>query len=292
MRDGVCPECLTWICEKLNISTYGYDVTKRCFIKHVAKSRNYPALVYYAVNGHMYFITNQDEVYKLVRRARDIEVNIKSQLVKETEEEKTKKQTRKSIYTELTILENIPVQELDQYKNTIVIYSGRDEDGFSTTNLNQELDQIIQHYNYVPDAYKMRYSKFKCTRLHFNKDGRNIILEVDPNDQSTTNWKDVKALCEKNNVDFKNQTLASLVKEMRDRFYDSKSLRVDLTAEKEKMHKECGICTDCKKKITLKGCHLDHILPLACGGDNSSEINFFVRSAILLRPRKNMKMDT
>ena len=84
-------------------------------------------------------------------------------------------------------------------------------------------------------------------------------------------WKDVKTLCETNKIDFKNQTLSSLVKEMRDRFYDSKSVRVDLSAVREEMYNECKVCVDCKNSVTLKGCQLDHIVPLACGGDNSKE---------------------
>ena len=36
LQSGVCPQCLTWICEKLNISTYAFDVTRKCFIKNVA----------------------------------------------------------------------------------------------------------------------------------------------------------------------------------------------------------------------------------------------------------------
>ena len=90
-QTGVTPECLTWICEKLNISTYSFDVTRKCFIKHIAKSRNYPCLVYYCVNEHMYWITDNDEVQKLVKRARDVEVNVKSELLPK-DEEKGKKE--------------------------------------------------------------------------------------------------------------------------------------------------------------------------------------------------------
>ena len=53
LDQGVCSECLLSICKKLNISCYGFDVTKKCFIKNVAPSRNYPVLVYYSVNQHV-----------------------------------------------------------------------------------------------------------------------------------------------------------------------------------------------------------------------------------------------
>ena len=73
-------------------------------------------------------------------------------------------------------------------------------------------------------------------------------------------------------MDLKNQTLASLVKEMRDRFYSSKSIRHVFTLEERKeLHQECPTCAECKKKLTLKQINVDHIVPLACGGDNSRE---------------------
>ena len=167
LDQGVCSECLLSICKKLNISCYGFDVTKKCFIKNVAPSRNYPVLVYYSVNQHMYWITDQAEVQSLVKRARDIEVNIKSELIKESPEEKGKKAEKKNIYKELPILENIPISELENHRNCIIIYSGLDEEGYCKTNLNKELDQIIEQYNYIPDTRKMKYQKFKCTRIPF-----------------------------------------------------------------------------------------------------------------------------
>ena len=67
-QTGVTPECLTWICEKLHISTCAFDITRKCFIKHITQNRNYPCLVYYCVNQHMYWITDNDEVQKLVKK--------------------------------------------------------------------------------------------------------------------------------------------------------------------------------------------------------------------------------
>ena len=47
------------------------------------------------------------------------------------------------------------------------------------------------------------------------------------------NYKDVKVLCEKVNIEFENQSFSTLVKQLKDRFYDSKSIRHKFT-EKER----------------------------------------------------------
>ena len=55
---------LNYICKLLKISCYAFDITNKCFIKTIAKSRNVDALVYYCMNNHMYPITNKIEVDK------------------------------------------------------------------------------------------------------------------------------------------------------------------------------------------------------------------------------------
>ena len=74
---GVSPKMLNYICKKLNISCYAFDITKNCFLKYITKNRNYDAFVYYCVNEHLYFISDKSEVLKLTASARDIETKIK-----------------------------------------------------------------------------------------------------------------------------------------------------------------------------------------------------------------------
>ena len=55
-ENGISPKCLNAICDKYDIAHYAFDVNKNCFIKNISKHRQHKALVYFAVNDHMYLI--------------------------------------------------------------------------------------------------------------------------------------------------------------------------------------------------------------------------------------------
>ena len=70
IKDGVSPDMLKQICMREDISHYCFDITRKCFSKHVSKHRNYPSLVYYCINNHMYWISDKEKAYNLVQQAR------------------------------------------------------------------------------------------------------------------------------------------------------------------------------------------------------------------------------
>jgi hypothetical protein len=48
-------------------------------LKHISSSsRNHPALIYYAVGGHMYWVNDKEVANSLVKKAYDRESKIKS----------------------------------------------------------------------------------------------------------------------------------------------------------------------------------------------------------------------
>ena len=67
--------CIESLCKKYHISHYAYDICNKNFLKYVSKTRNYPALVYYAVDNHMYLIKDQDLVKSLVEKAKLRDIN-------------------------------------------------------------------------------------------------------------------------------------------------------------------------------------------------------------------------
>ena len=252
LEDGVSPHMLNEICKKLNISHYAFDITKQCFIKYISTSCNYPALVYYCVNNHMYWISDKKAAISLIRRSVSIEKKIKSICIEDDD-------TKTNIYKERDLHENIGIENLLNYKRSTIIYT--------KTNLNDELYEIIARYNYIPE---IKNNKYTITQIKFNFEQSDVILAIDPNDCKVITYKRIQQLCTKHKIEFKNQTFGNLVRELREKFFNEKSIRHNFTVEERKniYVSEGKICKKCKKELTEKNYQIDHIIPLACGGDN------------------------
>jgi len=184
--DGISPRCVNSICEKYDISHYAFDISKKCFVKNISKNKNHKALIYFAVNNHMYLI---------------LEGAVRKSLV-----EKTK------------------VKE-----------------SFNTSLLENEEEK--EDINYV----------FAC----------------DPNDVNQISFKEIKVLCEKNSIPFKNQTFTQLVTQMRVKYFDELKGRIKFSKEFKQLvlNKSKGKCACCNCKIDKKF-HTDHIIPLSNNGTN------------------------
>ena len=185
ISQGVNPKCLTFICKTLNISCYSYDITQKCFMKYVTPCRHYDALVYYCINNHMYWISDQKAALCLIRRAADVEHKIKSVALPDEPTE------NKNVYDKMDILDHLLIEDLTKHKDKIVIYDQSD--------LNDELDEIIRIYKYIP---KVRNNKFAITEIHFDMHGHNIYLATDPNDTRVISYKGIKTLCERHDLEF------------------------------------------------------------------------------------------
>ena len=103
----------------------------------------------------MYYISDQQAVLDHSRRAREIETKISTHMLSLDEEEKVNRFEGK------TILENIPVKELINHDNCIIIYNST----YGNKNdLNDELDEIIEHYKYIPT---IKNNKIQVVRMNF-----------------------------------------------------------------------------------------------------------------------------
>ena len=109
-----------------------------------------------------------------------------------------------------------------------------------------------------------------CMRIQFNLDGLDIAMSADHNRKTSINtWRDVKNYCDKLNIKFTNQSFVSVLREERDRFFAIERLRFNKKQRREIYNKSNRKCNHCTKAIELSGMQIDHIKPLASGGDNS-----------------------
>jgi len=177
------------ICEKLDISHYAFDVTRKCFFKYVSKCHNYEPLVYYAVNNHMHWVSDKNASLSLIRNSQDINTKFKSICLTDDETDKV------NIY-DLDIKENISINDLQENKNSTIIYT--------KNNLNEELDEIIKTYKYIP---AIKNDKYNITQIHIKQ--FNIYLVAF--DEKKFTYQQIQELCKTHKIEWKNQTLTSFV---------------------------------------------------------------------------------
>ena len=146
ISQGVRAQTLNSILRANDVSYHSFDIMSKCFDKYISKHRNYPSLVYYAVNNHMYYVGDHAAAMSLIQSSRDFETNINSEMVQKFEGVSRYVDEHRKVKT---IFENVPVVELadPSYKNSIVFYTELDH-------LEDILIEIIRHHNYIPTKIK------------------------------------------------------------------------------------------------------------------------------------------
>ena len=254
-EQGVTPACVNSICETYDITHYAFDVNRSCFIKNLSTNRNHKALIYFAVNNHMYLI--QDEVMRksLVEKVK-VKENFNTSLLSNDDHEQD------NIFDTYDIIVNPTSHFETNSKDTIYMYSRPGK-----TNINDIFQQLIPVHG-VP--VNLRCKKTKIISFKYVKDKINYVFACDPNDVNQVTFKEVKVLCEKNDLSFKNQTFMYVVKQLRTKYFDELNGRIHFNKEfkqlvLDKSKNKCAKCDCCLKG---KKNEIDHIRPLSNGGTN------------------------
>jgi 5-methylcytosine-specific restriction enzyme A len=254
VEHGITPQCVNSICEKYDITHYCLDVHKSIIIKNISKNRNYKSLIYFSVNNHMYLIMDDVMRKSLVETVKEKE-NWNTSLLSDEVEEKT------NIYDDYDIIEN-PKTFFTETKNTIYMFSR-----LGTTSINDIFQSLIVDHG-VPDNIKCKKTKIEAFK--YKKNNIIYMFVCDPNAVHNITYKEVKVLCEKNDLPFKNQTFMHVVKQLRTKYFDEITGRIKFTKEFKEMvlEKSKKKCAGCKCCLKAKKYDIDHIRPLANGGTN------------------------
>jgi 5-methylcytosine-specific restriction endonuclease McrA len=254
VEHGITPQCVNSICEKYDITHYCLDIHKSVIIKSLSKNQNHKALIYFSVNNHMYLILDSEMRKSLVETVKEKE-NFNTSLLSDEVEEKT------NIYDDYDIIEN-PTTFFTETKNTIYMFSR-----LGTSSINDVFQSLIVDHG-VPS--NIRCKKTKIEGFKYKKNNIIYMFVCDNNALHNITYKEVKVLCEKNDLPFKNQTFMQVVKQLRSKYFDEITGRIKFTKEfKEKvLEKSEKKCAGCKCCLKAKKYEIDHIKPLASGGTN------------------------
>jgi len=258
------PAFIEFFCKKFGISHYAYDIHKVCFMKYVHKNQNHRALCYYAMNNHMYLVKNKDLVKSMVEKAKAPEHKINTSLL-ELDEVKNYYKNADDTYKTINLNETVETikSNIIKYSNCVMMYSR------TTHNINDVFEEFIKIFNTFPVIKKC--NKTNIMEFHFKPSKDNLIIfTCDPNDINVITYEQVKELCIKNKVEWKNQTYTGFITQLKNNFYDelngrikfSKEQRLELATESKFI---CNMCKCCIKEVKYE---IDHKIPLSGGGTN------------------------
>ena len=256
--DGLTITDVGYICTHYKIPMYAFDQSEnlQLRIKPPQGSHHYPPLVFFAIDNHMYMIINKPYIESVCKR------HASKSLKTEVFESETKKENK----FERPIYRNLSVNELKGIKDSVVIY-----DCASLKPIFLEIfktdDTICKTRSQGTRIIEIDYnSNLLCLNPNYN-----IVIEVNDDELTYMNWKDMKKICDDNGIEFRNQSMPTIVNQIKDKVMKIKSERILFTQEERLQikNKSNGKCNNCE--TSLKKFHVDHIIPLASGGTNDDD---------------------
>ena len=220
----------------------------------MSNNRNHKALIYFSVSNHMYLILDEAIRKSLIEKVK-VKENFNTSMLSNDDTEKD------NIFDTYNIVVN-PTSYFTEENDTIYMYSRQGK-----TNINDIFQNLVQVHGVPKD---LRCKKTKIVSFRYVKNKINYVFACDPNDVHQISFREVKALCEKNSLPFKNQTFMQVVKQLRTKYFDEINGRIHFSKEfkqlvLDKSKNKCAKCDCCLKG---KKYEVDHIRPLSNGGTN------------------------
>lgn len=262
-----CEEILRF-CQFYKISMYALDVNNKVFFKWIAKverddgtytSSNYPALIFYMINQHLYPVTDKPTRERIVKQESFKERKDSSYSLILCNKHESKDVERDIIERfELPFYEDIKIEDLSKYKNCNIFYHKLD--------LYDVLVKLILERNV---QYESVYKGDNIVKIKIEND---VMLYSNVNHTFGGDWNLAIDLCKKFKIPFKNQTLSSISNEIYTQISprSSQQFLKNNISNNDKIkilnNQECK-CSICDIKLKSKYI-IDHIRPLSSGGKN------------------------
>ena len=240
----------TW-CELHGIGMYAFAQDKVLFNRIKRDRHDLPVLVFFVASNHMYLITNQSYIDSVYRRYAERTLTSSEVLSENIKAE--------NIY-DGTIVTNLSYADLNKAKDCVVIYDTHDL-----------RDLVIELYKKEHHIYKTKNQGVRIIEIEY-KD--NVHIRLNPNcdvaiHDRKMNHNDVKEICSKLGLEFKNQSISGLASQLKDKMLNCKAPRRLFTPSERKEVKEKynHKCAECLTTLTHKF-QIDHKIPIASGGSN------------------------
>ncbi len=216
LESGVCVNWIQRLCIEFNITHYALDYDNNYILKYVPdnkSSHNYQPICYIHHDNHMHLIIDKSFINKLSYSSTGEDNKVLIKMIQDNEKEDD------SRIIDCDIFENIEVNELDKYKNCVIIYSEK--------NIEKLLLEIYEKDKIIYKNYSMDNKIIKI--IYKN----NVIMMTDPNiiighciDSDTREelrYTHVKELCEKYKIPFRNQSITALIRQLMTIIIDQKN---------------------------------------------------------------------
>ena len=165
------------------------------------------------------YLVREENKKSLVERAKE-EHNINTSLLEGHD--------KVNPFEELEIIENIDFNEVNKYDDVSCVFM------FSRTthNINDIFHLFLAKYNIIPKVDKTH--KTNIMQFTHKNNGIIHIYTADPNEIHVITYKEVKILCEKNGIEWKNQTFMQYVNQLKNNFLMLKMKDLYLLQAKDK----------------------------------------------------------